>query len=363
MTARHDTTWPIEPHTQAKHEILRRYLEAWFPILSTHHKKVAYIDGFCGPGRYENGEPGSPIIAIDVAKNHRKHLTGELVFLFFDERLDRIEQLNRELASYDIPPNFNVHAACGLFHEQLESRLESLEDRGGSPAPTFAFVDPFGFKGIPLSVISRLLRHRGCEVLITFMIDPVIRFLEHPKKEVVQHIVEAFGTDECIRIAETATDRSKALRVLYQTQLMKTAKFVRFFEMRDQRNRPLYYLFFASKNRVGHVKMKEAMWKVDPGGDFQFSDATDPRQMVLFEPSGETELTQILLERFRGRGIVTGKIVRLYVEDETPFLNKHKTKALKSLKEAGRITVEKLKTDGKSWTRDFPDTVRLTFID
>jgi len=26
--------WPLEPHTRAKHEILRRYLQAWTPILS-----------------------------------------------------------------------------------------------------------------------------------------------------------------------------------------------------------------------------------------------------------------------------------------------------------------------------------------
>lgn len=26
--------WKIEQHTQAKHELLRRYLGAWFPILA-----------------------------------------------------------------------------------------------------------------------------------------------------------------------------------------------------------------------------------------------------------------------------------------------------------------------------------------
>src|SRR5690554_564418 len=27
--------WPIEEHTKAKHELLRRYLGAWFPILAS----------------------------------------------------------------------------------------------------------------------------------------------------------------------------------------------------------------------------------------------------------------------------------------------------------------------------------------
>lgn len=29
MPAPKTTLWPLEPHTRAKHEILRRYLEAW----------------------------------------------------------------------------------------------------------------------------------------------------------------------------------------------------------------------------------------------------------------------------------------------------------------------------------------------
>ena len=64
------TLWDIEPHTRAKHEILKKYLEAWFPIINRYNRKIIYIDGFCGPGRYSGGEPGSPVIALDVAMNH-----------------------------------------------------------------------------------------------------------------------------------------------------------------------------------------------------------------------------------------------------------------------------------------------------
>ena len=57
------TVWPLEPHTRAKHEILRRYLEAWSAILSLGgFKTIAYVDGFAGPGLYDNGEDGSPSI-------------------------------------------------------------------------------------------------------------------------------------------------------------------------------------------------------------------------------------------------------------------------------------------------------------
>ncbi|MFQ5431011.1 MAG: three-Cys-motif partner protein TcmP, partial [Nitrospinota bacterium] len=89
MAVPKDTIWPIDPHSIAKHEILRRYLEAWFPILNRFHGRIVYIDGFCGPGRYLEGEKGSPIIALNVAANHRNELAGDLIFIFIDERKDR----------------------------------------------------------------------------------------------------------------------------------------------------------------------------------------------------------------------------------------------------------------------------------
>jgi three-Cys-motif partner protein len=67
------TIWPIVPHTSAKHTILRTYLDAWFPIMSWK-PRVVFLDGFAGPGRYEGGEPGSPIIALESAKTHKAKL-------------------------------------------------------------------------------------------------------------------------------------------------------------------------------------------------------------------------------------------------------------------------------------------------
>jgi hypothetical protein len=31
---------PMTPHTQAKHLLLKHYLNRWFPILGKHHKAI-----------------------------------------------------------------------------------------------------------------------------------------------------------------------------------------------------------------------------------------------------------------------------------------------------------------------------------
>src|SRR6266508_3728294 len=71
--ARKDTLWPITRPTQAKHMILRTYLDAWLPILGAGrhaHEHVVLIDGFAGPGRYSGGEPGSPLIMLEAYLDH-----------------------------------------------------------------------------------------------------------------------------------------------------------------------------------------------------------------------------------------------------------------------------------------------------
>ena len=190
MTVPKDTIWVIEPHTSAKHQILRKYLDAWLPILGTYNKRIVYIDGFAGPGEYKGGEPGSPIIALEAARTHRANLAGELVFVFMEERPDRVAHLQGRIATIQLPGHFNVRVEQGTFAEQLAALLDGLDKERGQIAPTFALIHPFGFAGIPYALIKRLLAKDKCEVLITFMVDSINRWLTHPDENIRAHITE-----------------------------------------------------------------------------------------------------------------------------------------------------------------------------
>lgn len=356
------TLWPLEEHTKAKHEILKRYLQAWFPILSTYSNKIVYIDGFCGPGRYEKGEPGSPIIALEVATTHRKDLTGKVEFLFTDENEDRINHLKSELEKLSIPHHFNVSVNYGKFHEQFDPVLASIEN-SQTPPPSFVFIDPFGFSGIPFSQIKRLLKQPKCEAMITFMVDSINRWLEHPNDSIKGHIEETFGTTEVVDIAFTEENRTAGLRKIYQIQLKSIARYVRYFEMRDKNDRIQYYLFFVTNNRLGHIKMKEAMWKINPAGDFRFSDATDPNQLILFEHDNTDLVVKILRNNFSGKNKVVAKNVRTFLEDETAYLKKHMTEALRKEEHDRNIIVDGIKADGKKRrANSYPDNALISFM-
>jgi three-Cys-motif partner protein len=346
MATPKETIWELDDHSVAKHKILESYLKAWFPIIGRYNNVINYIDGFAGPGIYSEGEPGSPIIVLKVANDHTTNLSGKLNFLFIDEREDRTANLDEEINKLTLKSNLNIKVISGKFHEVVDDALSSLEKEGKVSAPTFVFIDPFGFSGIPAEIIGKLLAIPKVEVFINFAVDSINRFISTDEgKKHIKELFDADGIDEVIN--NYSENRIRDLRDLYQIKLNTLAKFVRYFEMRNLDNRPIYYLFFASNNAKGHLKMKEAMWRVDKEGDFKFSDATNPDQTVLFEKEDFSEdVFKLVKEKFGGSKIDV-EIFQKFVENETAFLIKHLNQALKYAEKNTLISVEPIKKNGK----------------
>ena len=334
------TIWELEPHTAAKHHILRRYLQAWVPILSQgKFPLLVFIDGFSGPGRYSKGEEGSPIIAIKSVIDQPKAIASKVDFHFIELDKSRSEHLSEEIASLNLPKNLSTR-----IHGQrkFQDAFPEVWDSYGSVSgrarpPTFVFIDPFGYK-IPYSYVAKILKAQSCEVLINFMFEEINRFLSQEQQP--DNFDELFGCEEWRQgnsIKEPKV-RAKFLHDLYQRQLEKAgARFVRSFAMRNERNALDYFLFFGTSNELGLKKMKEAMWRVDENGTYTFSDSTDPNQSVLFTDEPDRKfLTRVLLEHFRSKE-PTRREIESFVVRDTPYRETHYKKVLQELEKNGRI--------------------------
>ena len=164
----------MSPHTKAKHTILERYLKGWFPIMSHRNERIVYLDGFAGSGIYNSGDFGSPVIALRVANEHvhqEAMLQGEKMFYFVEKDHDSYTTLNSVLAEKfgpwenegrlnALPQNFKVFVTEGDFNKEINDVLNIIEHKGTNLAPTFAFVDPFGYS-LDLSLLSRILAYQG----------------------------------------------------------------------------------------------------------------------------------------------------------------------------------------------------------
>jgi three-Cys-motif partner protein len=328
VTAPKTTTWPLDPHSRAKHAILRRYLEAWTPILSHGgFPRFTYLDGFAGPGQYVDGEDGSPIIALQVALAAKPTITSRIDYVFIEPDTGRAENLRLLVEKLRLPPTLHVTVASG---ETFEAAF-SQHVRPKPTEPTFAFIDPFGWTGAPFGLVSEILSAPSSEVFVTFMFEEINRFLGLPNQ--AQSFDRLFGTPrwrDALGLARPA-DRKAFLRHLYETQLRARAKYVRSFEMRNDRDASDYFLYFATKSAKGLDKMKAAMWRVDPVGEFQFSDATNPAQRVLFSATADlSDLANQARAHF-GLRLTTVRDIESFVCEATAYPSSFHKRLLRTL--------------------------------
>jgi len=325
-------TWSIEPHTRAKLNILRFYLQAWFPILSAGgFPRIVFVDGFAGPGRYLGGEEGSPLVALRAVVDQRLSLDSVFEFHFVERDAEVAARLKHELAAF-APGLAQKRDISVTVHSErtFTDAYPSIKLRLGT-APAFALIDPFGWTGVPFGIVRDLMSRPATEVVFNFMHEEINRFLAQEDQSNNFDVLFGCATWRDIRRFK-GYERTYRLHNLYRAQLINDARarFVRSFTMVNDRRRIDYFLFFATNSLHGLERMKEAMWKVDPSGGFQFSDATDPSAPSLFGNQPDLALFRRQLQARYGHTTVPIEQVFEYVVAETAFLGKHARSVLKT---------------------------------
>ena len=367
MAAPSGVTWDLLPHTAAKHAILHQYLGAWFPILGIGTaRELYYFDGFAGPGEYTKGEVGSPLIALDAASQVASKLPSAVHFVFSELEAPRAQHLSQLLSARRYPPHFQIDVRSAVpFEEVMTEYLGKLELLPAPPS-MFVFIDPFGWKGFPMEIVRRILRLPRAEVFVNFMYEEINRFISVNRQSA--NFDALFGCHDWVEVIDEPHQRmrNEKLWSLYDRQLRSFAgaKYVRSFEMRNDNNAVDYYLFYGTGHLLGLDKMKEAMWKVDPSGRFQFSDATDPAQMTLFgsEPDLPT-LKRLLADRFRASR-PRYSTVSEFVVAETPFIESHCKRVLREMESTEYPSLQVFGSRPGRRKGDFSDAdALLEFID
>ncbi len=341
MAAPSTVLWERDEHTAAKHRILRKYLDAWLPIMARYNPKLLLIDGFAGPGTYTGGEDGSPKIMLKAFLEHDQRVrieTRDLVYFFIESRADRAQHLSGEIeAMRPLPPNVSAFPMHGEYSAVMEQVLADVSQL----VPTFAFIDPFGYKDTKFMLTSRILGFPRCEVLVYFPTPHLARWVGHADTG------DAFTTLYGDRAWEAAVplkgaERRQMLHDLFRDALSRSTKYVRSFEIVTAENMG-YHLFFGTGNPVGLEKMKEAMWAVDPTGGERFRDSTIRDQMVLFEPEPDfTVLRQAMRSHFGGTPFSIEQAEEFTLL-ATPYLpSRHlKRKTLAVAEKDGQLTVKR----------------------
>lgn len=278
------------PHTAAKHRILRRYLEAWLPIMGKQVSQrgqgtpaLLLIDGFAGPGRYDESQQGSPLIMLDAYLDHahRETIAHSIDFVFIEKNKSFVSHLTDEVRAKQVDgSSASVEIRHGLFADELPKVLADAENRHGRTPATFAFIDPFGLKDNTLELTSGIAVQRGGEVLAYLPTGFMARFKEADEfAPALDHLYGGRKAWADAKQIEDHEERRLWLRNRFASVLGgQVGGRCLSFDIQPQGSPNIYSLIFSSQSRKGIQRMKDAMWKVDPESGQFFRGGLRPSQ-------------------------------------------------------------------------------------
>src|SRR3990172_7655047 len=102
----------LRDHSEIKLRILRKYIKPWSAKLGLKvrrrgESRIWYVDGFAGPGRYEDGAEGSPIVgarrAQEVLQERRGFTLGCVNVELEAARFSQLERNTTEFERAGVP--------------------------------------------------------------------------------------------------------------------------------------------------------------------------------------------------------------------------------------------------------------------
>ena len=252
--------------TQAKHFILRRYLQALaFKVLSAWDT-LTFVDGFSGPweSRTPDFSDTSFMIAIDVLKDAQRHFRSRnqnksIKCFFVEKKPTAFSQLDPAVRAHHDPNNrFFVETYEGEFEHAVPT-IASYVQRSFA----LIFIDPTGWTGFAFDKISTLLRHPHGEVLVNIMYDHINRFINSEDIEIEKSFEQILGGPGWKFRLDQELPRGQALLKLFR-EILKNAGGYNYATTtcieKATADRPHYFLAYGTRKPAGLEAFREVEW-------------------------------------------------------------------------------------------------------
>lgn len=335
--------------SQVKTEIVTKYFKAWANVMighlegkSANSKKIAYLDLFAGPGRYEDGTKSTPLQILEMAIQEPK-LRDSLVTVFNDKESANTSSLNHAIAS--ISGINELKYAPQVLNEEVGVEMVRMFEQMKF-APTLFFVDPWGYKGLSLRLINSVLKDWGCECVFFFNFSRINMGLSNPA--VQEHMDGLFGESrgQAVRSKlELLNSEERELTIVEEicnALIEMGGKYTLPFRFRNHSGtRTKHHLIFVSKHCLGYDIMKKVMANESSSDEqgvpsFEYSPASK-RQPLLFELSRPLDdLEGMLLEEFAGQTLAMEQIYQRHNYGRK-YIEKNYKDVLVKLEQAGIV--------------------------
>jgi three-Cys-motif partner protein len=354
-----------------KSTIVSKYFWAWTKVITSvqnkydrHDKRIAYIDLFAGPGRYEDNTKSTPLLVLEKAIEDQV-MAERLVTFFNDRDPKNVQSLQKTI--HNLPGIEKLKHQPGIENIEISSALAE-KFKQMKLIPTLLFVDPWGYKGLSLNLIDSVLKNWGCDCVFFFNYNRINMGLNN--SIVKEHMNALFGEKRANELRTKLLPLSPHERELTIVEELGQAfqvmgyKFVLPFRFKnDEGTRTSHHLIFVSKEFLGYDIMKGIMANASSSttqgvASFEYNPA-DKRMPFLFELARPIdELAEILLRDFAGKVLSVEQIYKQHSIGK-PYVLKNYKQILKRLELEGKIIARPKASERKK--DSLVDTVSIAF--
>lgn len=352
-----------------KAEIVEKYFDTWASIITTTQnrqpsaeQRLAYIDLFAGPGRYENGTISTPLRVLQRAINNPRY-HDRLITVFNDWDSTSVRTLEEAIKT--LPGIEKLKNAPVVWNEEVGTEI-ARDFEKVNKIPVLAFIDPWGYKGLSLQLVNSFVKDWGCDCIFFFNYSRINAGLSNPA--VHEHMCALFGAERATRLRgelEPLTPEEREATIVNELALALKelgARFVLPFCFKnDTGTRTKHHLILVTKHFKGYDVMKDIMAAystVNQQGvpSFSYFPFTSQQQTFLFELNRPLDqLRDMLLASFAGQTLNTQQIYEEHSVDR-PFVKKNYKEVLKKLEDDKAIT-----TKGRKTKAGFADHLVVSF--
>lgn len=375
--------------SRIKATIISEYFPQYCQIISKRHQpqKLGYYDMFAGPGRYEDGNPSTPLLVAEKCYNNA-FLRDKVWMVFNDMAYGDILKENFEDA-YPIGTFPNApYFASRTFGEwpQIDTFLtRNTMDGFFNECPALLFIDPWGYKHINTAVLVKFLQFWGNEVFIFVNTKRLNAAFENDKfqedlKVVFPKSYENIRQQKALLKGPTELRHKFIIDNLgkeFRDVSGGTIYYTAFGFREENQDTPSHYLLHITKGAKGFELIKtvynqyanvQRVFNSEYGYEtYTFdpkADTTNPFFKEFNEGAFQQNidaLKQQLLEKYAGKTICTEELVKQH-QVSGMFARQHYATALRQLEAEQKLTA--IFSDGKKHrvTVLLSDFCTVTFI-
>lgn len=348
------------PWSKIKDQVLGSYMSPYLAKVAMLGKPILLIDAFAGPGKFEDGTDGSPIIICQAAE---KRIPNQYQAIFVNKNKDHHQKLSKTMEFF-----IQEHKVVPILGT-AESLLERLKGQLTNQT-IFLYIDPFNLRGWEFSTLEPFLgrdKRFSTEIVINLSIPAIHRLAARNSikagrraptivKSFHERLTKVLGGDYWKEVlwsdSGSADNRAEQVLILYQQRLKKAGmQFVGSCPVREREDSTLkYYITLCSRHPEALLLMNDIMCRAYNKQTYEAMYADTLFENTDWKTARESRsITTVVKELLKEQPSISRSALWLNIVQKhfMRFLKSEYLEAVKVLHQEGYIGFDDVKGTGR----------------